>query len=362
MVLEKDSLIKKEMIRIGNGIGYDSVVTIYMTMIIIFQLSIYMIVDLFVIDYTKAGLTLLGLIGLASFNFIFFKLEWYIIAKINLILAALLQVSLTTFILFRVQAGFYLYYFIVIAMAFALLDYSIQRERMIILAVIILVTVLLVLNNFLVVDISRKILSSETERAFFYTASIVSLTGVASLFWVFAADSYQQRIALDRLANTDGLTGVMNRRRFFELADKSYRETKKKKGVSILLIFDIDHFKVINDTYGHPVGDTVLKELADLVQSNVRQSDLFARYGGEEFAIMLNDTNQKNGLIIAEEIRLIINDHIFCKGKKNEITLTVSIGMAGFKENLDGFEGIVKAADKALYIAKEQGRNRVVTG
>ncbi len=158
-----------------------------------------------------------------------------------------------------------------------------------------------------------------------------------------------------QLSIKDGLTNLFNRRHFnkifYDEVDKSLENEKPFS----LIIFDIDHFKNINDTYGHDVGDIVLKELAQLISDNVRTSDMVFRIGGEEFAVLLLGTDAKTAYAIAEKLRKIVENHDFEKVGK----VTISLGVAGLKDN-DSPEELFKKADKALYEAKNSGRNKTV--
>ena len=127
-------------------------------------------------------------------------------------------------------------------------------------------------------------------------------------------------------------------------------------------MLDIDHFKSVNDRFGHQRGDEVLVEFARRVTGSVRDIDTFARYGGEEFVLILPETNLEGGLAVAEKLRLATHPAPFCgKGPDGGVRLTVSIGVACFPEHTTQPEELLRAADEALYEAKLQGRDRVVT-
>ncbi len=163
------------------------------------------------------------------------------------------------------------------------------------------------------------------------------------------------------LGLTDGLTGV-NNRRFFDqrLPEEVARVTRREEPLSCLFI-DIDHFKRINDGYGHPAGDAVLREVASLIRAQLRASDVVARYGGEEFAILLPDTGVIRALEVAERIRAAIAASPITTGSGEEIPVTVSIGLATLAGGREADPmGLVAEADQALYRAKAGGRNRVV--
>ena len=161
---------------------------------------------------------------------------------------------------------------------------------------------------------------------------------------------------LSNIAYFDALTGIYNRRKFNELFLNEYKRAKRYKRDLCGLFFDIDHFKKINDIYGHDVGDSVLQELSTLVQIHVRETDFFARWGGEEFIILLPETNAQNALILGEHIRTNIEQRKFTKVGN----VTVSFGVTQLKgQELQ--KSFLKRLDNALYKAKQEGRNRSVT-
>jgi diguanylate cyclase (GGDEF)-like protein len=162
------------------------------------------------------------------------------------------------------------------------------------------------------------------------------------------------------LSNTDHLTGLFNRRFLMEVLDKEVQRARRKDGQVALLLLDIDHFKRINDTYGHMQGDVVLQKVAIHIQKELRSYDIAARYGGEEFVAVLPDTSLKEAFNVAERIRLSVKGMRFAGSLSNEF-VTASLGIALFPSPcFDDIDGLLRAADEALYKAKEQGRNRVV--
>jgi len=160
---------------------------------------------------------------------------------------------------------------------------------------------------------------------------------------------------------TDYLTGIYNRRFFDEILNKEIILSKRKKMPLSLLLFDIDFFKRINDTYGHTVGDRVLTSLCSLVTKLLRKSDIFARIGGEEFAILLPDTNEKGAHYLVEKIRATVENETFIIDKQ-KIKFTISIGLLTVI-NVDkiDYDTIYKLTDDALYEAKKRGRNRTIS-
>jgi len=161
---------------------------------------------------------------------------------------------------------------------------------------------------------------------------------------------------LQRLATTDTLTGIYNRYKINQVIEEEIARTKRYKEPFALLMFDIDHFKEINDTYGHDVGDIVLQELSYIISSCIRESDTFGRWGGEEFMLIAPKISLNDAIKLAEKLRNSIENHTF----KEIQTLTVSIGVALFDEKSDK-ESKLKEVDDALYRSKESGRNKVST-
>lgn len=166
---------------------------------------------------------------------------------------------------------------------------------------------------------------------------------------------------VQNLALTDALTGLYNRRGLFEIGNIEFTRTRRLERPFSLIMLDIDHFKNINDQYGHPIGDQVLQFLASELQSTIRGSDIVGRYGGEEFAIFLSDSDGKSAMKLANRLRAGIEKTPFYIGE-NQINITISLGVAEYNENNPNLETLVARADQALYVAKHKGRNRVILG
>lgn len=158
------------------------------------------------------------------------------------------------------------------------------------------------------------------------------------------------------LATTDSLTGAANHRLFVERTAAEVARSRRKSEPLALLALDLDHFKAVNDRYGHPVGDDVLKSLVSVVTRALRPSDLVARTGGEEFKVLLPDTTLADAVAVAERIRLHV-EAMAVSTDKGLVSVTVSIGCAALEGDLDSTEQV---ADQRLYQAKALGRNRVV--
>lgn len=172
-----------------------------------------------------------------------------------------------------------------------------------------------------------------------------------------AKDRYDQ---LRAQAVIDELTGVYNRRYLDEQLGSRLAEAKRYDSPFSIGLVDVDHFKAVNDTYGHPVGDEVLAETAGLIRRQMRKEDLLSRYGGEEFALMLPHTDRLGAAILAERVREAVAENAY-ETSAGQIKITVSMGLASFPlDEADDDRDLIKTADRRLYQAKDEGRNQTV--
>lgn len=163
----------------------------------------------------------------------------------------------------------------------------------------------------------------------------------------------------EHLSVTDGLTGLYNRRHFEYNIEREFLRTKRYHSFLSLAMIDIDHFKQVNDTYGHQFGDYVLKEISELISKSFRKTDMIYRYGGEELAVILTETSLESSFIPLERVREKIAQHKFSFNNE-ETNITISIGIGSMSEEMENQGDLVECADKALYKAKQDGRNKVV--
>jgi len=168
--------------------------------------------------------------------------------------------------------------------------------------------------------------------------------------------AYERRLM--ELATTDPLTGVQNRRAFLDAAQEIFSLTKRYEHPLSLLMIDADHFKAINDSHGHGVGDQVLIRLAQVAKSCLRNTDRFARFGGEEFVALLPETDQDYAIEVTERLLTVVRAQLVPDGKGGDFPFTVSIGVASLTPDIVSFEDLIRAADMGLYEAKGQGRDR----
>jgi diguanylate cyclase (GGDEF)-like protein len=178
-----------------------------------------------------------------------------------------------------------------------------------------------------------------------------------------ATELREANATLREMATRDGLTGLYNHRTFQDLLRREVAEAQRYRRPLSLVLFDIDHFKKVNDTYGHPAGDAVLREVSRVAAETARASDTVARYGGEEFAVVLPETDARGAVILAERIRRGIEAlEIVCGAQRLRVTVSLGVCPWAPESPSDVVPNLVEVADKALYAAKHGGRNRVSCG
>lgn len=158
------------------------------------------------------------------------------------------------------------------------------------------------------------------------------------------------------ISRTDGLTGLLNRKTWEQELEQEFLRYKRHKHTCSLMIFDIDHFKRVNDGFGHPAGDEVIRQTAQILTETIREIDVSGRYGGEEYVVILPDTDSQGAMILAERVRKKIEENrIHYEG--NDIDYTISIGIAELTDDIPNRTHWIDRADQCLYKAKESGRN-----
>lgn len=212
------------------------------------------------------------------------------------------------------------------------------------------------LDWYLFVDKHEEGALASIRHSLYLNLLICALISLVVLGLVFLATRrYQQHIAA--LATTDSLTSLPNRRGFDLLAAQALHEAQRDQSPLSALLIDLDNFKQLNDTHGHLAGDQVLRGFSRALQSNLRQSDIICRWGGEEFILLLKDTGSSTARQLAEKIRLQTEQEVFAFNGVN-LRVTTSIGITELHRG-DSLERILGRADRALYRAKQAGRNRV---
>ncbi len=200
------------------------------------------------------------------------------------------------------------------------------------------------------------LLSSPRENAFSQTDLELAKTLCAQA--AIALDNAILFQKVNNLASYDELTHLFNRRRFYQLVEQEIKRAKRYEKLLSIMMIDLDHFKAVNDRYGHKAGDLLLKRIADIFLRQIRDTDSVARWGGEEFTLLLVETPPDEALFVAERIQRAVADKAIDIGDGMEVFATVSIGITTFQTD-DSFESFMQRADMAMYRAKANGRNRV---
>jgi diguanylate cyclase (GGDEF)-like protein len=199
---------------------------------------------------------------------------------------------------------------------------------------------------------SKQDLSEKDKKNF------TILTNAAAI----AFDNAILHMRMQELTIIDELTGLYNYRYFkIKLTDEIRRADRYSQPLAMLMI-DVDHFKIINDSQGHQTGNIILQEIVSLIKYSVRDVDIVARYGGEEFVVLLPQTGTRNAVSIAERMRRNVEKAYFTNSQgQRDVKVTISIGIAIYPEGVTSAEQLLERVDQAMYIAKNKGRNRVST-
>lgn len=189
-----------------------------------------------------------------------------------------------------------------------------------------------------------------------YSYMLFATMGVFVLFGRYAGHKEDYILNLSII---DALTGIYNLRFYMQRMQQEISLAHRNKRPLSLIYFDLDHFKSINDSYGHPFGDEVLTSISRTIEKDIRAHDIFARVGGEEFGILLPDCGLLDAKTNAERVRQSVEKIKFTTQIKNEVKVTISLGVVSLKDG-ENYKSFYQRADDMLYLAKEQGRNRVV--
>ena len=199
-----------------------------------------------------------------------------------------------------------------------------------------------------------------SDGRFIRSQCTVLASGGRMLTYTDVTDLARNAEQLERLATTDELTGLSNRRHFLALAEAEWSRFQRYNRPLSLIVFDIDHFKSINDQFGHDVGDRALAHVAKLCMESKRSLDIAARTGGDEFVVLLPETELAQADIVADRLRQEVAEHPL-QADGARIPMTVSIGVAGAALSMSGIDALMKLADRSLYQAKADGQNRRVS-
>ncbi len=305
------------------------------------------------------GMSSEAVIVTVSFLFVLERLskQRYFEGKVILIIILMLQTAVVSMLLLNRESGMNYFFFTFTPAVFVLFDFKVQREKWAIIATTLCSSVFLVLSEVLIV--APRMIIADRYLVWMRASCILITIGVILYVYSFFLNDLEMLHAkLRKRANTDELTEVGNRRVLFETGSKIFSHGAKHQFA--LLIFDIDHFKKVNDTYGHPAGDEILKSLTRLVLDNISKGDILTRFGGEEFAVILQEIDAIQANQVAERLRAFVENAVFILQDGKHVKITISIGLTYFSRELESFDEMIRRSDIALYRAKDGGRNQVV--
>jgi len=272
----------------------------------------------------------------------------------------MVQLTLAVFLWFPVSTGFNFYYILVPVASFLIFNYANKYERFIAISASFLAAILYTLSEQFIISNALFYPPHAVMHLFGTITIVTTLFSMILVFILYSKELGILHLELKQLANTDGLTRILNRRAFYDRAVDIFHLAKKYDRTFSLILIDIDHFKLVNDTYGHPAGDHILIELSDLITSKTRKEDLFCRYGGEEFALLIKQTKASDSYAMCNQLLKYVRNHPFVINDKVTINITISIGMVQFYKDFPNLDMMIKSVDKALYNAKDKGRDCVI--
>ncbi len=254
------------------------------------------------------------------------------------------------------------YYFVIPPVTFFILNPTVPREKVAIIVTNATAALLLLISALFPNTAPTLVITDSTRVILTFMAVISTFGSISVVYFHYAHQLSAFHHELHTLAHTDSLTNTSNRRVLFDEGNTLFDACKKHGQHFTLLLFDIDHFKQVNDRYGHPAGDQILEDLVKLAMQHIRHYDIFARYGGEEFAMILRDTSESNFDVIPKKLLEMVRANEFILADGQMVKITISIGVVNFDPKYKDFDDMVKHCDDALYEAKGSGRDRVVVG
>lgn len=321
---------------------------------------IFLIVYFVMIPFSPAIITQIFYILYCLLLFLLLYFRHTSTVKYGLIIGQFLHLSLTVFVWFPTTTGYYFLYILIPFSSALSFPFNEKKEHYIAIIASFLATLFYFLAR-IMKPTFYLYETTESMNIIIHSITIFStIFPMIALFILYTNDIYTLHYRLKKEANTDSLTKIMNRRAMFASGEKIYKKALKSEDSFSLLLLDIDHFKNINDTYGHPIGDMLLVSLVNRIQLQLPKNAIFARYGGEEFAILLENTTLEESEELAKRLLISIRNHPF-EINKLHIPVTVSIGHSIYSKDFISYDDMLCCTDNALYKAKENGRNRVVS-
>ena len=253
------------------------------------------------------------------------------------------------------DSGFY-YYLLTIPL-YLFLNHN-QKTQIVILETLLIFIIFIYLYIYTHQTDYQQALQPTVSNALHFMNVATTFVAFSLMGYIFRIASIRSERTMEQLATIDTVTNLINRRKMRELLERECIRYERSNKPFVIALGDIDHFKTINDTYGHDVGDAVLRQVSDNMQQALRKSDSLARWGGEEFLILLPETNLADGMQVIEKVRKMIAQTP-CQVDGMNISMTITFGVNAY-DNSETLSENIKQADQALYAGKNEGRNKVV--
>lgn len=332
------------------------------TLSLVYGIISMVLSTIFAVSYIGIGANMAAFVQFMG-SFIFMIVVGLLRRRIQLltryvaIVTAITLASFQTIFVFGSQFGFHYQFFPLVVVVFLLMDLNIPHEK--IMAYIF--SIIMIVLFFVCETVYHPIISNSFlryEDYYFNFTVIASFLALMLILHYISVEIFSTKDQLFQMATKDALTGLYNRRTFIQQGTTFFKIAQRGGLPFTILIFDIDDFKSVNDLYGHIAGDHYLQGISKVCEKTLRDSDFIGRYGGEEFGVILNNTNEEQGMVVAEKLRETIeNFHI------NEGTIvikrTISIGVAGYSHDYENFHELLDKGDKAMYQSKNNGKNTV---
>ena len=280
-------------------------------------------------------------------------------AKTVLLSIAMLELFILASLFFSTDGGHHFFFLIAGPAAFLIFEHKDHIHKIIISTVSILFFFFCEWFGESLILFSVNITPDFYRLIFAFNILVINIL-MFFIMQFFNREIVKKKEQLSVLAKTDPLTGLFNRRELYKITRTELKLSKRHQHHLSVLLFDIDHFKKINDTYGHDTGDRVLVKLSEAIIQTVRSTDTIARYGGEEFVLILPETTTDQAYNVAEKLRTRVETLKVTTNEGKIVTCTVSIGIAGCTPKTLDVDALIKQADLGLYKAKNEGRNRTV--
>lgn len=347
ILFSKDEMTKDYRTSIAYEYGVFSMFLSLISVILFYFINKWMFSTL------HLALTLILLIGLVQL-----RNNHSLLAKLMISLFSPLILFLDGLFIFGPEANTSYFFFTMLVVSFLIFDRTIFLEKWILNGIIAIIPLLAISSH--LIQLSTAPFSSQTVYIVNITALLFTFFSMSFLLGRHFKGATLFQATLYKEAKVDFLTKIFNRRYFQENGQQLFNQSKKYLIPMSVIIFDIDFFKAINDSYGHPFGDKVLREVCKTISKKLRAQDIFARYGGEEFAILLYNTPSLPALSVAEKLQESMAHLKVSTDDGTPIPIQASFGITSTDiREFKSFDELVKEADRALYQAKNSGRNKI---